>query len=251
MPTLELDGRLIYFAHCPKAGGTSVERFMVDRWGDAVGHLGWGWDRQWAGRGERAVRIACSPQHYVWEDARGVLPRQPDHVFTVVRDPVARLVSEFRYQRSDRLTGIFGRPVRRLSFPVWLRLMFEMADRNPYTHDNHFRPQSAFMPETGVTVFRLENGLGEVLRWLCRFLGEAPPATLPHDLKASDGAGVAPSAEDRALIAQRYAGDYRRFGYPMPEVVGVEGAEPARVWRRRAIRTAARALDPLYRCGHV
>jgi hypothetical protein len=58
MSTLALDGRLIYVAHWPKAGGTSVERFMVERWGVAVEMLGWGWDRHWAGRGARAEEAA-------------------------------------------------------------------------------------------------------------------------------------------------------------------------------------------------
>ena len=47
MPSLTLDNRLIWFAHCPKAGGTSIETLMVETWGDRVGHLHWGWDLWW------------------------------------------------------------------------------------------------------------------------------------------------------------------------------------------------------------
>lgn len=246
MPSLTLDGRLIYFAHCPKAGGTSVERFMVERWGDAVGMLGWGWDRKWRREGERSGEIPSSPQHYVWEDARRVLPRVPDHVFTVVRDPVARMVSEYRYQRAGRLTGPFGRPLRGLGFGPWLRLMFAMAERNPYTHDNHFRPQTEFLPEGEVTVFRLEDGLGPVFEWLCGLVGAPAPEAAPHDLKAGDGPRVAPTDADKALIYRRFRSDHERFGYPAPTAAEV-GAAPAPA----LIRAAAPLFDGLYRRGLV
>lgn len=246
MPSVEVNGRLIYFAHCPKAGGTSVERFMVDRWGDAVRLLGWGWDRRWAGRGERAGEVPSSPQHYVWEDAERALPRAPDEVFTVVRDPVARMVSEYRYQRDGRLTGPFGRPVRRLGFSAWLRLMFALSDRNPYTHDNHFRPQVAFLPPGGAHVFRLEDGLQPVLAWLAQCAGERAPDAVPHDLRTGAGPRVQPTAEDRMLIFQRFEDDYRRFGYPFP----FEALDPGRD-RTMTHRAAAAVLDPLYRRGLV
>jgi hypothetical protein len=246
MPSLLLDGRLIYFAHCPKAGGTSVERFMVDRWGDAVGMLGWGWDRKWRREGERAGEVPSSPQHYIWEDARRVLPRAPDHVFTVVRDPVARMVSEYRYQQAGRLTGPFGRPLRGLGFATWLRLMFAMAARNPYTHDNHFRPQTDFLPEGEVTVFRLEDGLGPVFAWLCGLAEIPAPEVPPHDLKAERGRPVVASEADKALIYRRFHADYARFGYAAPA-----GAEEAEAPPSALIRAAAPVFDRLYRRGLV
>jgi hypothetical protein len=246
MPSVEINGRLIYFAHCPKAGGTSVERFMVDRWGDSVRLLGWGWDRRWAGRGERAGEVPSSPQHFVWEDARRALPREPDAVFTVVRDPVARMVSEYRYQREGRLTGLFGRPVRTLGFSTWLRLMFALADRNPYTHDNHFRPQVAFLPPDGARVFRLEDGLGPVLSWLAGLAGQPAPEALPHDLQTGKGLSVVPTALDKGLIFQRFTEDYRRFGYAPPDVAEVRDERGA-----ATLNATAAMLDPLYRRGLV
>lgn len=253
MPSLTLDGRLIYFAHCPKAGGTSVERFMTARWEAAVGLLGWGWDRAWFRQGgERAGGIPSSPQHYVWTDAARVLPRTPDHVFAVVRDPVARMISEYRYQKTERLVGPFGRPLRALSFSTWLRVMLVLARRNPYTHDNHFRPQSAFLPETGVTVFRLEDGLEPVGDWLCGLLGgRRGAAAFPHDLKTADAAvEVRPSRQDLELIVRTYATDYRRFGYALPDLSAAPD-DPHAAGRARLARALAPAIDRLYRRGLV
>jgi hypothetical protein len=170
----------------------------------------------------------------------------------VVRDPVARMVSEYRYQRAGRLTGPLGRPIRRLPFPTWLRLMLALAARDPYTHDNHFRPQAEFLPETGVTVFRLEDGLAPVGEWLCQAVGAPhPDGAFPHDLGTGKGGPpVLPSRQDLALILRAHAADYRRFGYSLPDLSAAPD-DP----RADARETFARALAPLvgraYRRGLV
>lgn len=233
MPSLTLDDRLIWFAHCPKAGGTSVEQAMVARWGDRVGHLHWGWDRWWHGGGWRRADPPNSPQHLVWEDARTVLPRAPDAVFAVVRDPAARMVSEYRWQRRQRRGTRAGRWLARLPFTVWLRLMLATARVNRFAFDNHFRPQADFVPETAM-VFRLEDGLQPVIDWLGSATGEALPAP-PHALP-SGGRPAALDAADLARIATAYAADYGRFGYRLPK-----GPAPGRT----AVDQLASALAPV------
>ena len=171
MPSLTLPDRLIWFAHCPKAGGTSVEQFMVSRWGEAIGHLHWGWDVWWRRGGWRLATPPSSPQHLVWADARAHLPRPPDAVFAVVRDPVARMISEYRWQRQARRGTRLGRALSYLPFSFWLRLMLATARRSPYAFDNHFRPQTDFVPE-GARVFRLEDGLQPAIDWLLEAAGE-------------------------------------------------------------------------------
>lgn len=251
MPSLTLDDRLIYFAHCPKAGGTSVEQFMVARWGDQVGHLGWGWDLDWiAGGGERAGGIPCSPQHYTWQDAARVLPRSPDAAFAVVRDPVARLISEYRYQRTERRAGRLAGLLRKLGFSSWLCLMAEVHARNPYAFDNHFRPQTEFVPN-GARVFRLEDGLGQVGVWLCAQAGEAGPVAMPHELKArGHGPAVQPMRQDLELIIRWYSEDFGRFGYRLPELPGAP-EDRHRAGRRAFARAAAPIVDALYRRGRI
>ena len=162
MPSLTLPDRLIWFAHCPKAGGTSIEQFMVAQWGEAVGHLHWGWDLWWKGGGWRVADPPNSPQHLIWEDALKVLPRAPDRVFALVRDPVARITSEYRWQRQGRRGTRLGKALACLPFPFWLRCMLALARQNPHAFDNHLRCQTDFIPE-GAKVFRLE----EVWRRCC------------------------------------------------------------------------------------
>ena len=218
MPSLTLSDRLIWFAHCPKAGGTSVEQFMVARWGDAVGHLHWGWDRWWQRGGWRLADPPNSPQHLIWGDAVACLPKAPDAVFAVVRDPVARMASEHRYQRRARRGTRLGKALAMLPFSLWLRLMLALAERHPYAFDNHFRAQADFVPE-GARVFRLEDGLQPVTRWLSAVTGESlSDLPLPHALPSGKGTGM--SEADQALIGRAFARDYARFGYPRPEARG-------------------------------
>lgn len=215
MPSLTLPDRLIWFAHCPKAGGTSVEQLMVATWGDRVGHLHWGWDRWWRRGGWRVADPPNSPQHLVWKDACRALPRAPDHVFALVRDPAARMMSEQRWQRHGRRGTVLGKALAFLPFPLWLRLMLAVAGRNPHAFDNHLRPQVDFIPATAA-VFRLEDGLARATHWLAGIAGgpggEAAP---PHALATTRAARACPPRE-AARIARAFAADYARFGYAPP-----------------------------------
>lgn len=218
MPSLTLSDRLIWFAHCPKAGGTSVEQFMVARWGDAVGHLHWGWDLWWRRGGWRLADPPNSPQHLVWDDAAAALPRRPDTIFAMVRDPVARMASEHRWQRRGRRGTLAGKALAWLPFPLWIRLMLATARHHPHAFDNHFRPQADFIPPEA-HVFRLEDGLVPVLDWLAEAAGDAGGETaahtaIPHAIPTGKRTPV--GAGEAVLIGRAFAVDYRRFGYAPP-----------------------------------
>lgn len=225
MPSLSLDDHLIWFAHCPKAGGTSIETLIVDTWGDRVGHLFWGWDLWWKNGGWRTAAPPSSPQHLTWADARRALPSPPDAVFALVRDPAARMMSEYRYQSMYRRGTRAGRALARLPFCFWVRLMLAVARRNPYAFDNHFRPQSDFVP-AHARVFHLEQGIEPVVEWLAEVTGRAGLAAPPPNLKTGGSPDMASAT--RALIGTAFARDYARFGYdrpsaPVPRHTGLDG----------------------------
>jgi len=215
MPSLSLPDRLIWFAHCPKAGGTSIEQVMVAQWGEAVGHLHWGWDLWWKGGGWRKADPPNSPQHLVWDDALRVLDRAPDQVFALVRDPAARIASEYRWQGRGRRGTRLGRLVARLPFSLWLRLMLALARLNPHAFDNHLRPQADFVPHQA-RVFRLEDGMAPVLDWLSQETGFLQDIPLPHAIPTGPGSAI--GTAELARIARAFRSDYDRFGYALPEV---------------------------------
>lgn len=215
MPSLSLPDKLIWFAHCPKAGGTSIEQFMVENWGDNIGHLHWGWDLWWRGGGWRNANPPNSPQHLVWADAIKCLDHHPDIVFAVVRDPVARLASEHRWQRQGRRGTWLGKALAYLPFPLWIRLMLAVVRLNPYAFDNHLRPQAEFVPDTA-HVFQLEHGLAPVVAWLTDIAqAKGVEKTIPRAIPTRGRDQITDA--DRALIAEAFAIDYDRFGYVRPK----------------------------------
>lgn len=210
------DGRLIYFAHVPKAGGSSVEDHLEARFGP-LSMIDRNWERVWHNGLWRESSITGSPQHLTASDAARLLPARIDWTFAMVRDPVARLVSEYRFQARmnrgrRRLTGA--------GFSTWLRISLSGARWAPMIFDNHLRPQTEIVPE-GAEVFRLEDGFAPLLTRLDALFGPPPPGTkMGRALESRNHAQVVPSAQDLTLIARVYAADYARFGYPPPDIDG-------------------------------
>ncbi len=118
--------------------------------------------------------------------------------------------------------------------------MFALADRNPYTHDNHFRPQVAFMPPEGARVFRLEDGLDPVLSWLAALEGSTPPDAVAARSEDRSSVRVVPTAADQALIYRRYREITGASAMHRPEQAEVPDGS-----RFAAHHAVAAVLDPL------
>ena len=245
MPSLSVPNQLVWFAHCPKTGGTSIEQFMVENWGDAVGHLHWGWDIWWRNGGWRKASPPNSPQHLTWSDAQPELPRSPDVVFTIVRDPIARMVSEYGYQRYHRRSTWLGRNLARIPFSLWLRILLKVREMNAYAFDNHLRPQADFVPENA-RIFRLEEGLDLVGTWLAGTCGLEGPQCIGRKLHTAHKPGVILSDQDKSLIFKYFKDDFARFSYPAPE------APPHRLGALDVIASLlAFPVFVLERCGQL
>jgi hypothetical protein len=214
MPLLEAGGRRIFFAHVPKTGGTSVEAYMATK--GAVSMLS-------PGRPLPGERVTA--QHYHRDLYLPKLAEtRVDAWFAVLRDPVDRLVSEYRF-RLRRRAGLhaldpriwFGRwPVkldgrsRHLTFGEWVEAVFAACRRDPCVNDNHIRPQADFVCE-GMTLFALEDGLEPVFRWI-----DAQTDGAPSDgrFEAKRTAGRRPLVTEalRARIHDFYAEDVALHG---------------------------------------
>lgn len=155
-----------------------------------------------------------SPQHVDREAlARLIPPEMFDACFTIVRHPVARLVSVYHFQKEvEKLIPAD------LGFSDWLGQLEAGGGEDPFRYDNHLRPMTDFVPE-GATVFHLEHGVDALIPWLDAVVGDrAGPRAIPHEntrgqyvRAASDR--VRPGASEVGRIARLYAEDFRRFGY--------------------------------------
>lgn len=142
-----------------------------------------------------------------------------DAWFAVLRDPVDRLVSEYRFRLRRRAGGHaldpriwFGRwPVKvgrrhlRLTFTEWVDVVFSAYARDPYVNDNHIRPQADFVCE-GMRLFAFERGLEQVFRWIDAQTDGTPSEGL-YESKRSSGLRPVVPVELRRRVLEFYCED--------------------------------------------
>lgn len=206
MPVFLKDGRAVLFVHVPKTGGSSIEQLFRES----------GWDQRLHETPRTEPLLVplrrCPPQHLHAELLQAMLRVAAfDLVFMVTREPVSRFRSEYLMRHRQE------RNVEASAVEAWGRKIFDRHDKNPYALDNHLRPQHEFeLPAS--EVFRLEDGLGSVTTDLNERFGLGLGGEIPRSMdlsrsgKASSGeVQVSPSLE--RLIRERYAEDFRRYGY--------------------------------------
>lgn len=204
MPLVSTPDITIFFAHVPKAAGSSIEDYLARRFDTRLTLTDMHYFR--LGHRLRGRGVISPPTHMTAEDLEEILPAHIDHSFTVVRDPVERTLSQYRFQSNNKNV------LTRLGFATWLQVMRACLRRDARCFDNHLRPQTDFVPDHA-TIFRLEDGLGRVTVWLDDVTGRTAPEVTPgHILKAPDRA-VTLSHQDLAAIQDMYAADYARFDY--------------------------------------
>lgn len=212
MPLVRMGHRLIYFAHVPKCAGTAVERYLVERFGPLAFH-----DPKFGTIDPDARWSRTSPQHMPEATRLRILPDAfLDGIFTTVRHPVRRLRSVFLFQRE-----VEGRIAADTDFSAWIKEIPGLLEDDPHIFDGHLKPMGDTVPEHA-TVFRVEDGLEQVVAWIDRHAGTE---TGPRKIKAAnvlsarmahakrDVPDVAVTAQDRRVIRQIYRDDFERFGY--------------------------------------
>jgi hypothetical protein len=206
MPLMTANGLSIFFAHVPKTGGSSIEDYLIHRFGPLSIR------EQGSEKPARQRDMIQSASHLSAADLENLLPPDLNHSFAVVRDPVDRLISEYRFQSDYSRTS-------KLSFSTWLRIMLNCARLDSRVYENHIRPQADLIPQ-GAEIFHFENGLGQIIPWLDGITKtKAPDIEIAHLLKRARQP-IAPSKQDIQLIQAFYAGDYARFAYAEPHLDG-------------------------------
>jgi len=140
----------VLFIHIPKTGGGSVEQFFRQN----------GFSMRLYGKPSQLV---CSYQHFHAELLRHVVNLDKiNYVFTITRDPLQRLISEYKW--------MIKTPKAKEGFNAWYQAMRGYRLRDPYTNDNHLRAQTEFiLPNT--KIFKLEDTLEKAIDTISNDLG--------------------------------------------------------------------------------
>lgn len=215
MPFFKVAGKLVYYAHVPKCGGSSVDTYLRERFGILAFH-----DRSYSTQPDAQRWTRTSPQHVDALTLDRLIPLALfDAIFAVVRHPVRRLVSMYHFQHEVEKSIPSG-----MDFSSWLKQLTPDSTDRPFAFDNHIRPMARIVPE-GATVFHLEHGLDPLVGWCDLLAGDTggPRAVRQVNQRgdyvktAQPKTDIQPSAADLALIARLYGDDFSRFGYDPAE----------------------------------
>jgi hypothetical protein len=98
MPIFKAGGKLVYYAHVPKCGGSAVGWYLTERFGPIAFE-----DRNHTRHDAKTQWSRTSPQHIDRVSLGRLFPEGFfDAAFTIVRHPVARLVSAYHFQAASR-----------------------------------------------------------------------------------------------------------------------------------------------------
>ncbi len=211
MPLARINNRLLHLVHIPKTGGASITDYMRKKGEVAL------YSR------EQLTWAQSTPQHLEFDVSRTLLPEGfADASFAIVRDPLARLLSEYRYRATRHsnqntapwhLTASEGMKIEldwneefQGTFDEWVSLVFDRCMEVPHVCDNHIRPQTDFIGPN-MKIFIFERGLQKVYRWIDKFTDTCEILT-PLDWNESRKFDVEISSKTKAKIGKFYESDY-------------------------------------------
>ena len=203
MPIFTKDSRKILFVHIPKTGGTSVESHFTKN--------GWKMDL-WSST--RNGGKSPSDQHLLYEDLKARITDVDDiYSFTVVRNPVRRLISEWRWQRWQ-LKNVKD------SLAEFIQRVADSLTNDKIYWDNHWRPQIDFIDPAINRICKLET-LKDEYPIVISESGAGFDSALPH-VNASKTLFEkyvrwrfkdTLTEENLRVIKDIYATDFENFGY--------------------------------------
>lgn len=198
MPIYRNGAKILLFVHIPKTGGSTIENTLKAEGVPQALHSR-----------VRLGKNTVTPQHMHREVIERWIPKAfYDAAFCVVRNPYARILSEYKWQKQVRKANV-------PDFNTWVNNQFKNYQENEYVGDNHIRPQADFVWD-GLKIFRLEGGLEKPLKFAMLNL-DLDPNRISVDAMRSDGKTkhikLDITAQTLQNIQKFYRSDFEAFGY--------------------------------------
>ena len=199
----------VLFVHIPKCGGGSIEQYL--RQSNF---------KQYLYQARPAGFLRCSAQHMHMDLLEQFIDLNYfDAIFSVVRNPVARIISEYKWRIKS--------PYAKHGIDHWYTKTRDIYNKNPFAFDNHLRPMNAFVRDNS-KIFKLEEDMPLIAPWLRQKLPSVSTfqpeirnqkdnlhqqrvATNPKLIRLYNLA--TPSEETIAHILNDYREDFKRFNY--------------------------------------
>ena len=188
------DSECINFIHIPKTAGTSLDKCLSKDYPNGF-------------FSKKYKIFGVTPQHL----DKGKLEKLGFNKlglrsFCVVREPVERIKSEYRY-----LLGYKPWYYRLLNFDAFVSFSFMMYKLDANVFDNHIRPQSHYI-YTNTIVYKFEDGLDTARDSIKKDFSFVRIAELQHSMKSASRK-VYISSKTLSKIHMFYASDYDNLNY--------------------------------------
>ena len=211
MTLLIKNTKAILFMHIPKCGGSSVVKAFKNN----------GFSSHLEIRDLPPQKcLKASLQHQTPDVLKNIISEKNlDAAFIVVRNPYARIISEFNWE--FRKTPINKRP----DFNQWILKSLSSTTKRPNYSDNHFRPAIDYIDEElPCEIFKLEDGLRLINEYYLEDNLFAEHARLSRE-KASNSFQYKASKntfnfnkQSLEAINSFYYQDFCAFGYKMTDM---------------------------------
>lgn len=194
MPFFKKHNDIIYFAHIPKTGGTSVETFLQSC----------GYKMYFHGR---VLSNKFSSKHHRTSDDKELKLLfeflEPRLSFTVMRHPIERIISEYKWCNT-KLNVLTTAALR-----SFIRTKIYQSKKKKHVNDNHIRPQTDFLIE-GMLIYKF-NDWQTIIKDLMPD-GSSDPVVFPVTNKTIDKPGnMRITHEMKRFLKKYYKTDLQLF----------------------------------------
>ncbi|WP_430468826.1 sulfotransferase family 2 domain-containing protein [Vreelandella titanicae] len=195
MPLFFKENKVVCFLHIPKTGGTSIEKMISSEVDFFLLH----------NPKRSKIKRLPSPQHLNIKQLRYILGNsflEMDRC-TVVRNPMFRLISEYKWLNRKMLTNI--------SLEDWFEDVVFKYQHDNTLYDNHIQPQHLFVDDR-TKVFKFEDdGILNCAVYISKKLDINMAGHLKHRNKSDVPYVITDKFKE--MCFDFYKRDFERFGY--------------------------------------